>query len=424
MQRHRLLPLPAVVLAAVTAGSLALSGCGTSAPQPEAAGSSATTAAQASTASAQATRSASATASASTVSGLPTAPGYEAGQIPPVPLFTLPDLSLLTSSASSFTPDLTRDISSVPGVTVAPARCDEAGTLQSSGRTATFYGDGSGTYSDSDTTVNNYGDGSGTYTDGTVVINNYGDGSGNYTDSATGITINVYGDGSGTYTDGTLTVNVYGDGSGNWTNNATGEVINIYGDGSGNYTNTTTGVVINNYGDGSGNYTDSANNLVINNYGDGTGYVNEVEVEVEDLPQVPSIGDFPTIDAINPVESCGTVITLEDGVLFDFGSSQVRADAADTLTALAGVLTDSGAPSAFVYGHTDSVSDEAFNQTLSEERAQAVADALRAQGVTATLESAGYGETQPVAPNENPDGTDNPAGRQLNRRVEVFVPAF
>ncbi|MDO4243121.1 MAG: OmpA family protein [Actinomyces sp.] len=421
MQRHRLLPLPTVVLAALTAGSLALSGCGTSASDAETTAAPAA-AAGSSAATDPATRAASVSASASASSGLPAAPGYEAGQIPPVPLFTLPDLSLLTSAGSVFTPDLTRDISSVPGVTVAPARCDEAGTLQSSDRTATFYGDGSGTYSDSDTTVNNYGDGSGNYTSGTVTINNYGDGSGNYTDTATGIVINVYGDGSGNYADGTLTVNVYGDGSGNWSNSATGEVINLYGDGSGNYSNGT--VTINNYGDGSGNYTDTATGLTINNYGDGNGEVNGVEVEVEDLPAVPDIGDFPTIDAINPVESCGTVITVEDGVLFDFGSSQVRADAAETLAALAGVLTDSGAPLAYVYGHTDSVSDEAFNQTLSEDRAAAVAEALRAQAVTATLESAGYGETQPVAPNENPDGSDNPAGRQLNRRVEVFVPAF
>ena len=44
--------------------------------------------------------------------------------------------------------------------------------------------------------------------------------------------------------------------------------------------------------------------------------------------------------------------------------------------------------------------------------------------VTATIESVGYGETRPVAPNENSDGSDNPAGRRLNRRVEIFVPTF
>ena len=70
------------------------------------------------------------------------------------------------------------------------------------------------------------------------------------------------------------------------------------------------------------------------------------------------------------------------------------------------------------------MADDAYNQTLSEQRAKAVTEALTSNGVTASIESVGYGETGPVAPNENPDGSDNPGGRRLNRRVEVFVPAF
>ncbi|RAX22738.1 MULTISPECIES: OmpA family protein [unclassified Actinomyces] len=60
----------------------------------------------------------------------------------------------------------------------------------------------------------------------------------------------------------------------------------------------------------------------------------------------------------------------------------------------------------------------------AEQRAQAVLDALEQDGVAALLEAEGFGETRPVAPNENEDGLDNPAGRQLNRRVEIYVPAF
>ena len=45
-------------------------------------------------------------------------------------------------------------------------------------------------------------------------------------------------------------------------------------------------------------------------------------------------------------------------------------------------------------------------------------------GVSAMLDATGYGESKPVAPNENADGSDNPAGRALNRRVEIFIPAF
>ena len=124
------------------------------------------------------------------------------------------------------------------------------------------------------------------------------------------------------------------------------------------------------------------------------------------------------------MESCGTTITLQDGVLFDFGESAVRADAADTLAKLASVLADAKVPAAHVYGHTDSISDEAFNQTLSEQRAKAVVDELKKNGATTALDWQGFGESQPIAPNTNDDGTDNPAGRQANRRVEIFIPTF
>ena len=124
------------------------------------------------------------------------------------------------------------------------------------------------------------------------------------------------------------------------------------------------------------------------------------------------------------MESCGTVITLEDSILFDFGESDIRSDAAHTLSKLATVLNDAKVPAAHIYGHTDSVSDEAFNQQLSEDRANAVSAELKKDGASATLDATGYGETKPIAPNENPDGSDNPAGRALNRRVEIFIPAF
>ena len=344
------------------------------------------------------------------------APGYAAGEIPPIPLFTLPDLSLLTDSGSAFTPDLTRSIASVPGVTVTPARCDQPGVLSSS--TTVLSGDGSVSHSSDSGSVTNHGDGSGTYSDGQVSITNHGDGSGTYTNGQVSMT--VHGDGSGTYSDATLSVTVHGDGSGTYSNSLTGELITIHGDGSGTYS--AGPVTITNHGDGSGVYSDGTVSIV--NYGDGTGLINGKQTDMDPLAKVGSVGDFPTIDAVKPVASCGTVITLEDGVLFDFGSSQVRPEASTTLGNLATVLKDSGAPSVQIHGHTDSVSDDAFNQTLSEERARAVMTALQGDGVTASMEASGYGETRPVAVNENPDGSDNPAGRQLNRRVEVFIPAF
>ena len=308
--------------------------------------------------------------------------GYEPGQIPPIPMISLPDLSLLTQSTGAFTPDLTRSITSQPGITVRPARCDASGSLVSG--STVLGGDGSLTTSSGATAVTNNGDGSGTYSDDHLSVTVNGDGSGTYSDSATGEAITLDGKGSGTYSRG--------------------------------------GVSITNNGDGSGSYSDGT--ISITNLGDGTAIVNGSTVSAKPVPKVGKVGTFPSIDAAKPVQSCGTVITLEDSVLFDFGSSDLRSEASTTLTNLATVLKDSKAPKVQVQGHTDSVSDDAFNQKLSEQRAQAVSSALKSDGVAADLEAVGYGETKPVAPNENPDGSDNPSGRRLNRRVEVFVPAF
>ena len=342
--------------------------------------------------------------------------GYEPGQIPPIPMIALPDLSLLTQSTGAFTPDLTRSITSQPGVTVRPARCDANGALVSG--STVLGGDGSMAMSSGPTAVTNNGDGSGTFNDGKVSITNNGDGSGTYSDGKVSITIN--GDGSGTYSDDHLSVTVNGDGSGTYSDSATGEAITLDGKGSGTYSRG--GVSITNNGDGSGSYSDGT--ISITNLGDGSAIVNDATVSAKPVPKAGKVGTFPSIDAAKPVQSCGTVITLEDSVLFDFGSSELRGEASTTLTNLATVLKDSKAPKVQVQGHTDSVSDDASNQTLSEQRAKAVTEALTSNGVTASIESVGYGETKPVAPNENSDGSDNPAGRRLNRRVEVFVPAF
>ena len=350
-------------------------------------------------------------------------PGYAEGQIPPVPLFALPDLSLLTASTGVFTPDLTRKLTSRPGITVSPARCDQNGVLN--GGSTVVGDDGTVVRSDDGSSVANNGDGSGTYRNGEVVITNNGDGSGNYRDSKTTIAVN--GDGSGTYRDDEITVAINGDGSGNYTNSRTGESIANNGDGSGIYRDNEITIV--NNGDGSGNYTNSRTGLYVGNDGRGEAQIkidggDLRTVKADPLIPVKPLGNFPTLDAIRPIESCGTVITLEDGLLFDFGSFQVRADSAETISELSALLKEAGAPTAHIYGHTDSVSDDAFNQTLSEQRAQAVVEALKANGVSTSLDATGFGETRPVAPNGNSDGSDNPAGRQLNRRVEIFIPVF
>ena len=350
---------------------------------------------------------------------VPTVPGYRPGEIPPVPLFTVPSMDVFASNADKAVIETaSSSLQSVPGITVSPAKCD--GNLLVSGSTV-FGGDGSASTTTGNGVVVNNGDGGGIIREGTVSITYGGDGSGTYVDSDAYIYLIVNSDGTGSYRSRTLSISLSDNGGGFYDNSETDEKIYNKGDGSGNYKTTSTSII--NNGDGSGLYI--SDNLRINNNGDGTALVNGVTItDAPKVEKVPPLGKFPPVTSLKPVESCGTVITLEDGVLFDFGKSDIRPDAAQTLSKLATVLNDAKVPAAHIYGHTDSVSDEAFNQKLSEDRANAVKNELSKDGVSATLDATGYGETKPVAPNENPDGSDNPAGRALNRRVEIYIPAF
>ena len=393
--------------AVITAATLALGACGSSKPaEPAASPSSAAT-------TAEPTQAPSATASS-----VPTVPGYRPGEIPPIPAFAVPPIDVFASNADKAVIQTASSLSSVPGVTVSPAKCD--GNALVSGSTV-LGGDGSGVTTNSSGTVVNGGDGSGVITQGPISIVYGGDGTGVYSNADTGLSINVNEDGSGVYSTPTLSINLDGMGGGNYTDSSKTISIINNGDGSGNYSTATVSII--NNGDGSGSYSDST--LTIRNNGDGTAVVNGTTVtDAPKVDKVSKLGKFPPIASLQPVESCGTLITLEDGVLFDFGKSDIRPDAAQTLRSLAGVLNNAKVPAAHIYGHTDSVSDEAFNQQLSEARANAVKNDLAKNGVTATMDATGYGESKPVAPNENADGSDNPAGRALNRRVEIFIPAF
>ena len=398
--------------AVITAATLALGACGSS--KPKNADATPVPAPEATTEAPTPTPTASATASS-----VATVPGYRPGEIPPIPLFSLPAIDVFASNADKAVIDsASSQLASVEGVTVSPAKCDGSSLISGS---TVFGGDGSAISSSAGSTVVNGGDGSGVITEGSTTITYAGDGSGTYTNMTTMLTITVDADGSGTYTTPSTTFTLDGKGQGTYTDTASGETITNNGDGSGTHT-TRTVTVINN-GDGTGSYTGPS--LTIINNGDGTAQVNGQTIK--DAPKVDKaakLGKFPPVESLKPVESCGTLITLEDGVLFDFGKSDIRADAAQTLGKLATVLTNAKVPAAHVYGHTDSVSDEAFNQQLSEARANAVSGELKKDGVTATMDATGYGESKPVAPNENADGSDNPAGRALNRRVEIFIPAF
>lgn len=109
-------------------------------------------------------------------------------------------------------------------------------------------------------------------------------------------------------------------------------------------------------------------------------------------------------------------VTFKSDVLFDTGSSALKAGAYQEINRVAQVLVQYPETRIRVAGHTDSDGSEAFNQDLSVRRAESVRNALVQQGVAATRISAiGFGESQPIADNATA------SGKQLNRRVVITI---
>jgi outer membrane protein OmpA-like peptidoglycan-associated protein len=119
----------------------------------------------------------------------------------------------------------------------------------------------------------------------------------------------------------------------------------------------------------------------------------------------------------------GVVVTLPY-VFFSFGNADLSPEARKTVDAIAAILNHPRAEkrNLAVEGHADAVGQLDANRALALARAETVANELivnnlRRERVTVQ----GYGEERPVAPNVNPDGSDNPEGRARNRRVEIVI---
>ncbi len=111
----------------------------------------------------------------------------------------------------------------------------------------------------------------------------------------------------------------------------------------------------------------------------------------------------------------GMLVTLGD-VLFEFGRAEIKPAAQASIAKLAHYLNQHPDRRILIEGFTDSVGSDSANLTLSQRRSQAVADALRAQGVDPTrIATRGYGEAYPVASNAST------SDRAMNRRVEVYI---
>ncbi|EPJ43782.1 MAG: outer membrane protein A precursor [Osedax symbiont Rs2] len=109
-------------------------------------------------------------------------------------------------------------------------------------------------------------------------------------------------------------------------------------------------------------------------------------------------------------------LVLNDDVSFDFNSAKIKPSFHSSLDKVNHVLSQYSSSNITIVGHTDSKGSQSYNQTLSEQRAQAVRAYLSSGGVTTTrLNIQGEGELQPRASNETSEG------RSRNRRVELLV---
>jgi outer membrane protein OmpA-like peptidoglycan-associated protein len=117
-------------------------------------------------------------------------------------------------------------------------------------------------------------------------------------------------------------------------------------------------------------------------------------------------------------------IELAADVLFDFDKADIRPQAKEQLQKAADLIREHARKGTVtIEGHTDGKGADDYNQKLSDRRAQSVRDYFvkveKVSGVK--FSTKGYGKTKPVAPNAKPDGSDDPEGRQKNRRVEIVV---
>jgi len=111
-----------------------------------------------------------------------------------------------------------------------------------------------------------------------------------------------------------------------------------------------------------------------------------------------------------------------ENIFYEFNQWYIRPDAAIELDKLVQILIDNPELKIELSSHTDSIGSDSYNLELSQRRAQSAVDYIIQRGIAPDrLVPKGYGESKPIARNTHPDGSDNPAGRQKNRRTEFKI---
>lgn len=358
---------------------------------------------------------------AARASDAPPATDEAVPEFPAIPLIVVPDIAGVTPAQRALEASLQDILDPIEGVSVAPARCGDGGTLINDAGITSVDANGNLLRNGDGGLFDLKADGSGTanFDGGLISVN--ADGSGTINASGAGgddAIIQVQANGAGSYNGPAGLISLDAKGAGTWNSDKSG-LVNNHGDGSGTWNGPRGLITINADGSGTWNGPDG----LVQNRSDGTGTVGTPprEVRMPPLPKVPPAGRFPLLQKFAPPGApCGYLITLNERILFDFDKAGIRPDAARVLDVLAAALGKVNTKDMQVRGHTDAKGSNAYNQALSERRADAVLAALRTRGAAQSAGAKGYGESQPVAPNTL-NGQDNPGGRQLNRRVEIFL---
>ena len=174
--------------------------------------------------------------------------------------------------------------------------------------------------------------------------------------------------------------------------------------------------------DRTGHYADGSNDIAFDfdsegRATDGSGYV----ITLPETPAFFAPDRFPPLGKLGRLSPpCATVLRFAADALFDFDKATLKPASKELIAKAAAVLVEAGKPIE-VEGHTDAKGSDDYNQDLSERRATAFAEALKAQAPGLTDHHEGLGRDPPGGAQHEADGKDNPGGRALNRRVEVVL---
>jgi outer membrane protein OmpA-like peptidoglycan-associated protein len=146
-------------------------------------------------------------------------------------------------------------------------------------------------------------------------------------------------------------------------------------------------------------------------------------------PPPPLVKEEPVVAVTPPPTLADTIlnapvntaITMQE-IYYELNEFILTPASHPALDKLVALLKDHPQMEIEISAHTDNTGSAAYNQQLSEKRALNCVAYLVEKGIDKKrLQYKGYGATKPVAPNTNPDGTDNPEGRRLNRRIELRI---